>query len=323
MPLAPPASTRQLDLTSLQLFVAVCETGSIGRAADREAMAASAISKRLADLESLLGSPLLVRHTRGVQPTPAGEALLHHARRLLFGLQQLQGELSDFAEGVRGHVRVHASLSAIVQFLPEDLGAFVRTQPQIKIDLQEHLSGEVLRAVAAGAADLGIAHADGLQTELQTLPYHRDRLVLVAPARHPLCQQAQVALHDTLGEDHVGLRLGSSIALALQRAALRAGRPLRVRIHVSSLDAMCRMIANRLGIGVMPERAFRLLTASSDALACVPLSDDWAVRQLTLLARDFASLPQSARRLVAHLQQCAGTELARPAPAARAGHRIE
>jgi hypothetical protein len=147
---------RRIDLTSLQLFVAVCELGSIGRAAEREFIAASAVSKRLSDLEATVDTALLYRHSRGVTLTPAGESLLHHARNVLYGLERMQGELSEYADGVRGHVRMHANMSAIVQFLPEDLGAFAREHSQIKIDLQEHLSPDVLSAVAEGTADIGI-----------------------------------------------------------------------------------------------------------------------------------------------------------------------
>ncbi len=149
---------RRIDLTSLQLFVAVCELGSIGRAAEREFIAASAVSKRLSDLETAVDTALLYRHSRGVTLTPAGESLLHHARTVLFGLERMQGELSEYADGVRGHVRMHANISAIFQFLPEDLGAFAREHSQIKIDLQEHLSSDVLHAVQEGAADLGICN---------------------------------------------------------------------------------------------------------------------------------------------------------------------
>ena len=104
---------RRIDLTSLQLFVAVCELGSIGRAAEREFIAASAVSKRLSDLETAVDTALLYRHSRGVTLTPAGESLLHHARTVLFGLERMQGELSEYADGVRGHVRMHANISAI------------------------------------------------------------------------------------------------------------------------------------------------------------------------------------------------------------------
>lgn len=300
MKTADRSFARRMDLTSLQLFVAVCELGSIGRAAEREFIAASAISKRLADLETTLGTPLLYRHTRGVDLTPAGESLLHHARSVLYSLEKMQGELSEYVDGVRGHVRVHASISAIVQFLPEDLGAFIRQHEQVKIDLEEHLSTEVVRAVQEGAADLGVCNVAVGTGELQTLPYRQDQLVLIVPQGHALASAGAIDFVQTLDWDHVGLHATSSIYLAMRQAAADAGRSIRLRIHVTGLDAMCRMIHNGLGVGVMPRRAFELMHGVG-ALACVPLKNDWARRRIALVARDFSTLPVTARLLVDHL----------------------
>lgn len=300
MKTADRSFARRMDLTSLQLFVAVCELGSIGRAAEREFIAASAISKRLADLEATLGTPLLYRHTRGVDLTPAGESLLHHARSVLYSLEKMQGELSEYVDGVRGHVRVHASISAIVQFLPEDLGAFIRAHEQVKIDLEEHLSTEVVRAVQEGAADLGVCNVAVGTGELQTLPYRQDQLVLIVPQGHALASADAIDFVQTLDWDHVGLHATSSIYLAMREAAAAAGRSIRLRIHVTGLDAMCRMIHNGLGVGVMPRRAFELMHGVGD-LACVSLRDDWAHRRIELVARDFSTLPVTARLLVDHL----------------------
>jgi DNA-binding transcriptional LysR family regulator len=292
---------RRIDLTSLQLFVAVYELGSIGKAAEREFIAASAVSKRLSELETTLGTQLLYRHTRGVDLTPAGESLLHHARSVLFSLDKMQGELSEYADGVRGHVRVHASISAIVQFLPEDLGAFIRRHNEVKIDLEEHLSTEVVRAVQEGTADLGICNAAAGWGELQSLAYRQDQLVLIVPRGHPLSEHPSVAFEQTLDYDQVGLHSNSSIYLAMRQAALQAGRTIKLRIHVTGLDAMCRMIHNGLGVGVMPQRAFDLMHGVGE-LESVPLTDAWAQRELHLVARDFSSLPVTARLLVEHLQ---------------------
>ena len=291
---------RRMDLTSLQLFVAVCELGSIGRAAEREFIAASAVSKRVSDLEATLGTPLLVRHTRGVHLTPAGESLLHHARSMLYSLEKMQGELSEYALGVRGHVRIHASISAVVQFLPEDLGAFCREHPQVKIDLEEHLSSEVIRAVQEGAADLGLCNIEGGVDALQTRPYRHDNLVLIVPVAHILATRTAILFEETLDFDHVGLQANSSIHLAIHRAAVALGRSIKLRIHVAGLDAMCRMISNGLGIGVMPQRAFELLH-STGQLKAVALLDPWAIRQIGLVARDFSTLPATARLLLDHL----------------------
>jgi DNA-binding transcriptional LysR family regulator len=281
--------------------VAVCELGSIGRAAEREFIAASAVSKRLSDLEAAVDTALLYRHSRGVTLTPAGESLLHHARTVLFGLERMQGELSEYAEGVRGHVRMHANISAIVQFLPEDLGAFARAHSQIKIDLQEHLSPDVLHAVREGAADLGLCNVPATaEGELQSRPYRTDRLVLVVPQGHALQAREAVQFDEVLDWDIVGLHAGSSISLAMRQAAAQAGRPLRQRIQVTGLDAMCRMIDNGLGVGLLPDRAFALMQGVG-RLAAVPLDEPWALRALRLVARDFDALPVTARLLVEHL----------------------
>lgn len=293
---------RRIDLTSLQLFVTVCELGGIARAAQQQYIAASAVSKRLSDLEAAVGTPLLHRSRRGAAPTPAGESLLHHARAVLFGLERMQGELAEYAEGVRGHVRMHANLSAIVQFLPEDLGAFARTHSQIKVDLQEHLSPAIVQAVAEGAADLGICtlSAGSDASGLQSRAYRGDRLVVVTPRTHPLATRGAVRFADVLAFDIVGLHAGSSISLAMRAAAAQAGRPLHQRIQVTSIDAVCRMIDNGLGVGLLPDRAFTLMQGMGE-LAAVALDEPWARRKLRLVARDFATLPAAARLLADQL----------------------
>ncbi|MDP3619596.1 MAG: LysR family transcriptional regulator [Ramlibacter sp.] len=297
---------RRIDLTSLQLFVAAVELGSIGRAAERESIAASAVSKRLSDLEATVETTLLYRHARGVDLTPAGESLLHHARSMLFSLEKMQGELSEYADGVRGHVRVHASISAIVQYLPEDLGAFIGEHAQVKIDLEEHLSTEILRAVQEGTADLGICNASVRSDHgLQSRHYRQDELALIVPRRHALARRKSIAFADTLDFDHVGLHANSSISMAMHDAAAAVGRSIKLRIHVTGLDAMCRMIHNGLGVGVMPRRAFELMHGVGE-LECVKLTDDWARRSLDLVARDFDTLPVTARLLVDHLSSQTG-----------------
>jgi DNA-binding transcriptional LysR family regulator len=98
----------------------------------------------------------------------------------------------------------------------------------------------------------------------------------------------------------VGLHANSSISLAMRAAAAAAARPLRQRIQVTGLDAMCRMIDNGLGVGLLPDRAFALMRGVG-RLQAIPLTDDWAHRELRVVARDFDALPVTARLLVEHL----------------------
>ena len=216
----------------------------------------------------------------------------------------MHGELSEYAEGIRGHVRIHANISAIVQYLPEDLGSFARSHDAIKIDLEEHLSSEVVRAVHDGAADLGICHFAESGEDLQSMSYRHDRLSLVVPGDHALASAGCIDFVDSLDFDHVGLHTDSSIYVAMHRAAIAAGRIIKLRIHVTGLDAMCRMIENGLGVGVMPRRAFEMLQGGiGRELKCLVLNDAWAVREIRIIARDFTSLPVAARMLIEHLRE--------------------
>lgn len=289
------------DPVSLHLFVAVAETGSIAAAAEREHIAAAAVSRRMADLEALVGTPLLLRRARGVEPTPAGLALRDLARQALHLLDDLPTQLRDFAEGVRGQVRVFANISSITQFLPNDLASFSTLHPQIRIQLEESNSPAILRAVAENAADVGVytgfAHGD----IVQSLPYRKDRLCLVLPRRHPLIRRRRVALAEVLDEAFVGPRTGSAINLLLAAEAARLGRSLRLSIQVTGFDALCLMVERGLGVGVVPEGVFRLYAAALD-IGTVALKDAWVARELRLAVRNVEQLPAAARRLVEHLQ---------------------
>jgi len=295
-----PSILNRLDLKTLRLFAAICEDGTLNGAARRAAIAPSAVSKRLAELERALGCDLLVRDPKGMRLTPAGETLLHHTRRMLASAEQITLELAEHARGVRGFVRVLANLSAIVQFLPEDLQAFLGVQADIRIDLEERPSGGVVAGVEEGAADLGIC-AGGTDTRsLLAHPYRGDRLVLVVPTGHPLADREAIALAETLDYDHVGLHRESSIYATLRDESRRLGRPLRLRIHVPGFDAICRMAQAGMGLGVVPEHVHALLGPQMQ-LAAVPLKDPWARRMLNLVVRPGALSPAAAL-LLAHLR---------------------
>ncbi|MDR5747263.1 LysR family transcriptional regulator [Caballeronia sp. LZ029] len=292
---------RRLDLTTLQLFLAVFEEGTLTRAAEREAIAVSAASKRLLELEQAVGAVLFERKARGMQLTPAGEMLLHHARRVLRDVENIGIELAEHASGVRGYVRMMANLSAIVEFLPEDLRAFSSVHDQIKIDLEERPSGGIVEGVADSLVDLGICSGDADTRGLESAHYRHDRLALVMPGDHPLARRESVAFAETLDFDHIGLHSASSINMRTHLAARQAGRALRLRIHVPGFDAVCRMVQAGMGVGVLPLQVFEAMGRQL-GLAAVPLDDEWAARSLVIVVRDSDALSPVSRLLFEHLR---------------------
>jgi len=144
---------RDLDLKSLRLLVAVCDHQNIKQAAAQEHIEPSAISKRIAQLEEAVGAPLLLRGRRGVQPTPAGIALLEHARTMLFTAERIESDIEAFKGGVKGHVRMVASISAIAESLLDDVAAFMgeAANRDIKVDIEERVSRDLVRVVREGS----------------------------------------------------------------------------------------------------------------------------------------------------------------------------
>jgi DNA-binding transcriptional LysR family regulator len=301
---------RKLDLTSLRLFVAVCQEKNIARAAEREFIAPSAVSRRIAEIETLIGLPVIERQSRGIAVTPVGETVLRYAQMIIADIEAMSAELSLFLSGAKGSVRVVANLSSIVQFLPEDVAAFERVFPNVHIDLEERHTADVLRLVDERGADLGICNATGLgAAEVEHVPYRTDRLALAVPRLHPRAHRyaaaSRVAFADLLGERFVGLRDESALTRQLAVEAARAGARLDVKIRVSSLDALCRMVHAGLGVAVVPEQTAQLYLGTLD-IAIVPLSDAWAVRQLVIVYKHREQLSASAAALVRFLSQQSG-----------------
>lgn len=288
---------RRFDFFTLKLFISVADEGRLTAAAEREHLALAAVSKRMSDLESLVGTTLLYRKPRGVELTLAGQAFLHHARRILDNVERLQAELSEYGEGVRGHVRIHSNTSAIIAFLPQDLSAFSRHYPEIKIDLQERVSSEIIAAVRDGLTDIGIFAGHVAAPDLQIIPYRRDRLVLVTPDKHPLAERSSIAFNEALAFDFIGLQQDASLQALLFEQANLSGKALRMRIQVRSFDAICRMIHHGMGVGVLPEQTiYREL--GDLQLKSIPLNDAWAQRELVIGVRRYATLPVTARHMV-------------------------
>ena len=298
---AGSALLRRIDLTTLRLFIAVCEEQNLTRAANREGIAASAVSKRMNDFELAFGVTLFKRLSKGMALTPAGEALLHHARVTLLNVEKIAVELSEYSQGVRGHVRMLANLSAIVQFLPEDLSRFFSAHEHLRIDLQERPSGQVIRGIEEGAAEIGICSGEADARSLETFHYRTDHLVVVVRPDHPLGARETLQFADTLDFDHIGLHAASSIYLRSQYAASQADKSMRLRINVPGFDAVCRMVQANMGVGLIPDRAFEVIGAGM-GLRSVPLRDDWATRELRVVVRDTANLSSTGRLVLDHLR---------------------
>ncbi|NUU35425.1 LysR substrate-binding domain-containing protein [Pseudomonas sp. C2B4] len=289
------------DLTDLRLYLHILDTGNITAGASRSHLSLAAASARIRAMEASLGIEFLERGRRGVTPTPAGKALAQHARTLLQQADRMQQDLAEYANGVKGQVRLLCNTTAITEYLPELLADFLRDHPNLDIDLQELPSSRITHALRQGAADLGVV-SDAVDTHgLDTLPFRDDPLVLIMPPGHPLAGGEPPNFSDTLQHHYVGLSANSALAVYLEEQALHTGLRMPIRIRADGFDAVMRMVAHGAGLGIVPLAALRRRTADQP-LANFALKEPWAQRKLLLCARSFDHLPAYARALLEALR---------------------
>ncbi len=293
----------RFDLTDLRLFLHVAEAASITQGASRANMALASASERIRAMEEALGIALLERKPRGVKLTPAGSALERHARIVMQNLEEMRGDLNNFAQGLRSRVHILANTVATVEFLPPALALFLAAHPNIDVDLEQRHSREVIRAVTEGVADIGIiAEAVDPAEELEIFPFAEDRLVLVTPRQHPLGRHREIAFREALDHDFIGFVAGTALQETLDHHAARFSRRLKMRVRLNNFDSIARMVESGIGVGVLPETAARRYQQSM-AIEIVPLTDAWAPRHFIICVRSFASLPPQAKWLVEYLKR--------------------
>jgi len=269
----------RIDLYNIRLFIAVAQEGSIARAAEREHLAASALSRRLADLEHSLGVTLLVRSTRGIELTDAGKFVYERGTRLEDDLRSLANEACEIDGSVGGTVRLYANASAIVGYLPERLRQFKLEYPAVEISLHEDLSDEVIRACMDDRADVGIAVATDSAAGLDSWHFASDPLVVLMPSGHALASRNQIKFEDAARYGLVGIQPGGSLDRLLRERAYKARIDLKHSVTVNSFDAVCRMLEAGLGVAIVPKGAGAAY-AGTEGFERRRLDEDWVEREL-------------------------------------------
>ncbi|MDN3987579.1 LysR family transcriptional regulator [Zwartia sp. IMCC34845] len=287
----------KLDPLSLKLYISVVTEKSIAAAALRHHIAATAVSKRISDLEESLNTVLLHRTNRGVEPTDAGNALFSLAQSALNELEGIPLLMRNFCSGGQGIVRICASTSAVAQFLTEDLLSFLKVNPGIQFHIDERTSDTVLQAVRDNAVDIGVFTNAIAPEGVCSIPYGEDRLVLICPTGHPLSERDSWRFEQTLDHDFISWYGGSAINKQLNTAALMTQSQWRLRMRVSSFDTLCRMVSEGIGVGILPAFAAQQRSKVFPIKVC-QLEDEWAVRKFRIAYRDKASLGAAAKSLL-------------------------
>jgi DNA-binding transcriptional LysR family regulator len=238
----------------------VARTGSIRKAAEQLNITASAVNRRIMDLEEELGTPLFDRRARGVRLTAAGEVFVHYLRRQQGDMERMKSQIEDLKGLRRGEVRLACSQALALDFLPREIGAFRRRHPQVAFTVKVVDHELAMAALAAYDVDLVLVFRPAFLADFQPLMTLQQRLVAVMAADHPLARKRALRLRDcaaypvALAERSIGGRQ------LLDQVASRAKIDFNIAAQTNSFELLrglvtqAGLISFQIRIGTLPER---------------------------------------------------------------------
>lgn len=278
----------------LRAFVAVAEERHFTKAARGIAIAQPSLSKRIRLLEAELGAPLFHRMRGNVTLTPAGEALLPWARRILGDLDTAADEVRDLAGLRRGRLSVGATPSIVVAILPRALAGLRGVYSGLDLKLQEAGSRDLVRALDQGSLDLALVILPVRQRSLVTVPLLREELVVAVTSDHALAQRDAVTLSELRTVPLVMFRDGYDLRETTLAACARAGFEPRLAVEGGEMDGVLRMAAAGLGVAIVPS----MVVARGGSLRAVRLARPRLARTIAFAYRKDRPPSRAGRELI-------------------------
>ena len=285
-----------MELRQLAYFVAVVDEAHFTRAAERLRIAQPAVSQQIRRLEAELGERLLHRDRRTVTLTPAGQALLPHARAALAQVEHGRQAVAALRGLVAGQLRVGLVMPLPDRRVIRAVGAFGRRHPGIELTLVEDETDALLDGLAAGglhAAFIGLGPGQDHPAGLDALVVAREPAVLVVHPQHPLAGRRSAPLSVLRHEPVVTLTRASRLRSVLEASCRRAGFAPRIVAETSDLSVMVQLVAEGVGVALMP-RSGR--DDGADVVA-VPITHPAIDRRIVLVWRADAT-PPAARAFI-------------------------
>ncbi|MEX2984114.1 LysR family transcriptional regulator [Streptomyces sp. C36] len=247
-----------LDVPHLRVLLAVAQHRSISAAAHALSYSQSAVSRRITALEHDVGTPLLLRGSRGVRPTPAGEALIEHARVIMRQLALAEERVRALAGTAGGRLRLGAFASANAGIVPELFSRFSRRYPAVRLSLCAGGPADHLAALRAGELDLALVTEWDLAGErfdgLSLLRLMTDEQLVALPAGHRLAGPGPIGLSELREETWIEGAHPDCLG-PLRELCLGLGFEPRVGLCCDDWYGKQRMVAAGMGIGLFPALA--------------------------------------------------------------------
>jgi len=243
-----------IELRQFRQFIAVAEELSFRRAAERLNMAQPPLTATIQRIEDEVGTTLIERTNRITRLTEAGQVFLEEARRTVQQAEHAMIAARHAGAGLTGTLRISFVASAAREILPAILLRFREHHPEVRLELQEAMTGHQIAMLQKNNVDLGfvippLQNADKLKCEVVA----RNRLVAAVPEGHPLAQQDMIALTDMANESWISFseRQGPGLHRIMQVACMEAGFTPKIGQEAPQMDTIASLVAGGMGVALV------------------------------------------------------------------------
>jgi len=295
-----------MDISQLEVFLAVAREGGFSRAADKLYRTQSAVSQAIRKLESEIGESLFDRSSRDGRLTDAGHVLQEYAERLLNLRENAREALAELRELQKGKLVVGANEFTAL-YLLRVLAEFRRLHPAIRIVVQRSLGSQIPDDVRRHNCEFGVLTYDPQDAELASAVVYSDELIFVVPPQHPLARESRVSIRQLGAESFVAHIVSSPYREKVIQAFNKYKTPLHMGVELPTLQAIKRFVAMGNGVAFLPEISVEDEIARGE-LVRIPVRELRVHRRLRLIYRKSAALSHAGRAFLKIAESVAHTQ---------------
>ena len=295
-----------MEISQLEVFLAVAREGGFSRAAEKLYRTQSAVSQAIRKLETEIGEPLFDRSTRDGVMTDAGRVLQEYAERLLNLRENAREALAELRELQKGKLVVGANEFTAL-YLLRVLAEFRRLHPAIRIVVQRSLGSQIPDDVRRHNCEFGVLTYDPQDPELASVVVYSDELIFVVPPQHPLAREPKVSIRQLGAESFVAHIVSSPYREKVIQAFEKHKTPLHMGVELPTLQAIKRFVAMGNGVAFLPEISVEDEIARGELIR-IPVQELRVHRKLRLIYRKSAALSHAGRAFLKIAESVADTQ---------------
>jgi DNA-binding transcriptional LysR family regulator len=295
-----------MEISQLEVFLAVAREGGFSRAAEKLYRTQSAVSQAIRKLEAEIGEPLFDRSTRDGVMTDAGQVLREYAERLLNLRENAREALGELRELQKGKLVVGANEFTAL-YLLRVLAEFRRLHPAIRIVVQRSLGSHIPDDIRRHNCEFGVLTYDPQDPELASVVVYSDELIFVVPPQHPLARESQVSIRQLGAESFVAHIVSSPYREKVIQAFEKHKTPLHMGVELPTLQAIKRFVAMGNGVAFLPEISVEDEIVRGE-LVRIPVQELRVHRKLRLIYRKSAALSHAGRAFLKIAESVANTQ---------------